>query len=203
MININKRILIVCEDGKSSKLYFEAFKKDKKLKRDLASVMIKVVHPRDHSPLGLVKAAKKKKLKARRERNPYDEIWIVLDKDYHANIDKAFNMARDNKIHIALSSICFEYWVLLHFEKTMKAFRKCDKIISYIRRKHYSNYLKKSNAYPVLIEKTKLAISNGKWVVKQNMNDIERGVKLYELAAYTDVHLLVEKLINPKKYLLF
>lgn len=202
MISINKRILILCEDGKSSKLYFEAFKKDEKLRRDLASVSIEVVHPKDHSPVGLVKAAKDKKKKAKRERNPYDEIWIVLDKDYHANMDKAFNMAKDNKINIALSSICFEYWVLLHFEKTSKAFRKCDEVISYIRKKHFSNYLKSDNTYIDLKDKINIAIKNGKWIVKHNQNDINRGVKIYELSAYTDVHLLVEKLINPKKYLL-
>lgn len=201
-MKINKRLLIVCEDGKSSKLYFEAFKKDEKLKRGLASVSIEVVHPKDHSPVGLVKEAKIKKLKARRERNPYNEIWVVLDKDYHANIDRAFIMAKDNKINMALSSICFEYWVLLHFERTSKSFRKCDDVISYIRKKHFSDYLKSDNAYTDLKNKVEVAIKNGEWIVKQTENDIYRGTKLYELTAYTDVHLLVQKLIKPKEYLL-
>lgn len=87
-MQISKRILILCEDGKSSKLYFESFKKDEKLKRDLAAVSIEVIHPKDHSPVGLVRAAKEKKRKAKRERNPYDEIWVVLDKDYHKNIQQ-------------------------------------------------------------------------------------------------------------------
>lgn len=126
MLNFSKRLLIVCEDVKSSKIYFESFKKDERLKRDLASVRIEVVHPKDYSPVGLVSAAKAKKAKARRERNTYNEIWIVLDKDYHANIDKAFNMAYANKFRIALSAICFEVWVLLHFEKTSKSFIKWE-----------------------------------------------------------------------------
>ena len=37
MIKISKRILILSEDEKSSKLYFQSFKKDEKLKRDLSS----------------------------------------------------------------------------------------------------------------------------------------------------------------------
>lgn len=85
MLSYSKRLLIICEDKKSSKLYFEAFKKDEKLKRDLASVSIDVVHPKDHSSVGLVMDAKQKQIKAKRERNPYNEIWIVLDKDYHGN----------------------------------------------------------------------------------------------------------------------
>jgi len=65
MIDISKRILIVCEDEKSSKLYFESFKRDEKLKRHLASVDIEVVHPRDYSPVGLVNEAKRKKKRAK------------------------------------------------------------------------------------------------------------------------------------------
>jgi hypothetical protein len=202
MLNFNKRILIICEDKKSSKLYFEAFKKDEKLKRDLASVSIEVVQPKDHSPVGLVTEAKQKKLRAKRDRNPYNEIWIVLDKDHHANIGKAFNMAYANKFKIALSVICFEYWVLLHFEKTCKPFTKCDAIISYIRKHHFSGYLKSDNVYVDLKDKVNGAIKNGKWVVRQNKNDIERGHKLYELAAYTDVYILVERLLKPKEFIL-
>jgi hypothetical protein len=104
MLHISKRLLIVCEDLKSSKLYFESFKRDEKLKRDLASVSIEVVHPKDHSPVGLVTAAKQKKLKAKRDRNPYSEIWIVLDRDYHANIDKAFNMAYGKGLELLFRS---------------------------------------------------------------------------------------------------
>lgn len=202
MLSFSKRLLILCEDGKSSKLYFEAFKRDEKLKRDLASVSIEVVHPKDHSPLGLVIEAKAKVQKARRDRNPYNEIWIVLDKDHHANIDKAIDFAHANKYNIALSVICFEYWVLLHFEKTCKAFNKCDDIIHYIRKNHFPTYLKKENAYDDLKDKVNHAIENGKRVVKQNKTDIERGIKLYELSAYTDVHLLVQRLIKPKEFIL-
>ena len=203
MLNISKRILILCEDEKSSKLYFESFKKDEKLKRDLSSVDIEVIHPKDHSPVGLVTKAKEKKKKAKRERNPYDEIWIVLDKDYHANMEKALNMANDNKIKVALSIICFEYWVLLHFEKTTMSFEKCDDVIKYIKRKHFKNYEKQSNCYVALKDKIEVAIKNGEWLLKRVKNDIDRGMKITEFHTYTNVHLLVRKLINPQKYFKF
>ncbi len=199
MIDIGKRILIVSEDEKSAKLYFESFKRDEKLKRLLSSVDIEVVHPKDHSPVGLVKEAKLKKQKAKRDRNPYNEVWIVLDKDGHANLGQAMNTAKDNKISVALSIICFEYWVLLHFEKTTSVFNKCDDIISYIRKKHFHEYQKNINSYIALKDKVDTAIENGKWIVKQNRNDIDRGMPIYKLSAYTDVHILVERLLNPKK----
>lgn len=199
MLSISKRLLIVCEDEKSSKLYFESFKRDEKLKRQLSSVDIDVVHPKDHSPVGLVNKAKDNKKKAKRDRNPYDEVWIVLDKDGHANLNQALITARDNKIKVALSVMCFEYWILLHFERKKKPFTKCDDIISYIKKEHFNNYEKSTNAYSSLKDKIETAIENAIWLMKQNQNDIDRGAKIYDLSAYTDVHILVRKLIKPEK----
>ncbi len=197
MREISKRILIVCEDEKSSKLYFESFKKDEKLKRNLSAVVVKVVHPKDHSPVGLVEEAKHLKKKAKRDRNPYDEIWVVPDRDGHQGMDRAFNMAKDNKIKIALSVICFEYWVLLHFEKTARFFKKCDDVIRHIKKNHYPNYSKKNENFTFLHQQIEVAIKNAKWLSKQNKNDLDRGIKMYDLEAYTNVHLLVQKLIKP------
>lgn len=199
MLNISKRLLIVCEDEKSSKLYFESFKRDEKLKRQLSSVDIEVVHPKDHSPVGLVKEAKEKKKKAKRDRNNYNEVWIVLDKDGHANLDQALITARDNKIKVGLSVMCFEYWILLHFERKKRPFTKCDEIISYIKNNHFADYVKSINSYTLLRDRVDIAIKNGEWLMNQNQNDIDRGTKIYDLSAYTDVHILVEKLMNPKK----
>lgn len=201
MFDIAKRILIVCEDEKSAKFYFESFKKDEKLRRGLASVDIEVIHPKDHSPVGLVNKAKEKKKKASRERNPYNEVWIVTDKDNHANIDSAIEIANDSNIKVALSVICFEYWILLHFEKTTRHFSKCDEVIYHIRKKHWKDYEKNTDSYFYLQARIHTAIKNGEWLLKQNQNDIDRGIKITQLSAYTNVHLLVKKLINPRKYL--
>lgn len=200
MFNISKRILILCEDEKSSKLYFQSFRRDQKLKRDLASVDVQVIHPKNHDPIGLVNKAKEMKSKAKRDRNPYEEIWIVLDRDGHVNIDKAILTAEANKIMIALSVICFEYWVLLHYEQTTKSFRKCENIISYIKKNHFAEYQKCDNCYEVLKDKVHTAIANGLWLDKQVENDFDRGIRSYEMSAYTNVHSLVMKLINPKEY---
>ena len=199
MREISKRILIVCEDEKSSKLYFESFKKDEKWRRNLASVDIKVVHPRDHSPVGLVEEAKWLKKKAKRERNPYNEVWVVPDRDGHAGMDKAFNMAKDNNITMALSVVCFETWILLHFEKSAKAFQKCADVIKYIKKNYFSDYEKKSNDFTLLHSKIDTAIKNAEWLFKQNRNELERGKKKYELETHTDIHLIVKNLITPQK----
>jgi len=200
MIPVNKRILILTEDEKSSKYYFNAFKKDEKLKRDLASVNVEVFQPKDYSPLGLVNDAKERKKKAIRGKNKYDEIWIVLDRDGHANFDQALNTAQANQINIALSIKCFEYWVLLHFEYTTRGYRKCDDIISYIKKNHLKDYSKAYCCYEEIRDRVDTAIKHGEMVVKHYQKDIDSGIKIYNLAAYTNVQDLVKKLIDPRKY---
>jgi len=51
----------------------------------------------------------------------------------------------------------------------------------------------------VLKNKIETAIENGVWLMSQNQNDIDRGTKIYKLSAYTDVHILVQKLLKPEK----
>ena len=167
------------------------------MRRELSSVSIEIYQPRNYSPLGLVDEAKRKKLKAKRERNAYNEIWVVLDKNGHANLDRALNKAKANKIDVALSIICFEYWVLLHFEKTSKPYAKCNHVIKYIKENHFREYEKCSNCYAYLKDKIPKAIANGKWLEQQVKNDIQRGIPIHNLNAYTNMHHLVEKLFNP------
>lgn len=197
----SKRILILCEDEKSALSYFNSFRRDEKFRRDLSSVSVEVLHPKDHSPVGLVVEAKRKKLLAKRDRNPYDEIWIVLDRDGHINFPAALNMATDNGIRFALSIICFEYWILLHFEQTLKPFQRCDELIKYLKKKYLPHYDKAINVFDELKENMPNAIRNGIWVEKSVLVDLERGIKIYDIAAYTNVHHLINRLIEPDKYL--
>jgi len=200
-MKVSKNILILCEDEKSSLFYLDSFKKDEKLKRELAAVSIDIYQPKDFSPIGLVEEAKRRKKAAKRERNKFDEIWVVLDRDGHANMAQALERARHSGINVALSVICFEYWILLHFERTTKPFKKCDDVISHIKKNHFADYDKSSNAYLSLSSNTANAIKNGEWLINQVQIDIDRGASPQELGAYTNLHLLVRKLFEPKKFL--
>lgn len=95
--------------------------------------------------------------------------------------------------------MCFEYWILLHFERKKKPFTKCDDIISYIKKEHFKKYEKNTNSYASLKDKIDTAIENAIWLMKQNKNDMDRGTKIYDLSVYTDVHILVRKLLKPEK----
>lgn len=137
--NISHRILILTEGDKTEKNYFESFKRNDKFKRNLSGVDIKVYKPKDHSPLGLVEEAKKKiKETDKKHKDTYDQVWIVFDRVGHTGIPDAIQKVRDfnkkssTKIFIGFSNICFEYWILLHFDATSRPITTVYKLVEMI-----------------------------------------------------------------------
>jgi hypothetical protein len=66
------------------------------------------------------------------EDGTYNEVWTVFDHDNHPARKEAFEVADKEiegiteKVRIAFSSISFEYYLLLHFERIYKAFEKSE-----------------------------------------------------------------------------
>jgi hypothetical protein len=191
----NKRGLILCE-GETEENYFQGLVSQDKYRRKFSSVDVKIFKPKDHSPLGLVKYAKLKINEAKKEKNAYDFVWVIFDKDGHAKIPEAFEIARVSKpeIKIAFTIPCFEYFVLLHFEKTTKPFKKCDAVISQIRKKWLPDYEKATNIFETLLPNKDIGIKNSEWIIEQFNDEIDSGKRIYEISAYSNIHDLVEYL---------
>ncbi len=197
-VKFNKRGLILCE-GETEENYFNGLISQEKYRRKFASIDVEIFKPKDHSPIGLIKHAKSLIKRAKRERNEYDFVWVVFDRDGHQGIPDAFEMARTNdpEIKIAFTSPCFEYFILLHFEKTTRSFIKCDDVISNIKKSNYiPDYEKSSNLFKTLEDVKEVGLANSKWLRKQNDNDIQNGLRDYELPTHTGVDLLVEYLYS-------
>ncbi len=192
----HKRVLIICEGGCTEPAYFNSFKKDTSLK--LYAVNIEIPNTKYTSAKKLVKEASIMKKEAKAERNPFDFVWVVIDKNGYTKNAEAFSQAIANKISIAFSSICFEYWYLLHFKYTTKLYICADDLIHYLKT-YISDYKKSDNYYSKLKHKMQDAITNAKKVQDNYKPDIERGTKIYELPAYTDVNKLVELLLSLGK----
>jgi len=64
------------------------------------------------------------------EYKTFDEVWAVFDHDNHPARKEAFEKAKkviDGKVvKIAFSSIAFEYYLILHFERIHNAFLKSE-----------------------------------------------------------------------------
>lgn len=200
---IRLRILILTEGEKTEVNYFNSFKRSEKYRRNLSGIDIKIYKPKNHSPLGLVKEAlAKAKIK---KNDKYDIIWIIFDKDGHQGIPNTFEEVRqhnqdnpNNKINIGFSSICIEYWILLHFEKTSKPFKKCDEVIGHIESSgHITDYEKGKFKYEILVEKDKIdkAVENAKWLASRQESELKND-RIYEINPVTTVHRLVQLLVS-------
>lgn len=63
------------------------------------------------------------------DKEGFDELWAVYDKDGHPHHREAYELANNieicnEKVNIGFSSIAFEFWILLHFEYSNTTFLK-------------------------------------------------------------------------------
>jgi len=137
-----KRFLIVCEDDKSAPNYFHALKKH----FNLSATSIEIVGSGGHTqPVQVVNQAIKIKVSASDDASgtlPFDEVWCVIDGDYGPKIFNARVKAIANEVKLAISTMCFEYWILLHFEENASATIDCDTLVSYLKKTHLAEYEK-------------------------------------------------------------
>lgn len=190
-----KRGLILCE-GKTEENYFKGFVSQERYKRNFTSISVDIYKPKDHSPHGLLEEAKSRYKEAKKEKNPFDFIWIVFDKDGHIKVPNTFEEAINSPmpVKIAFTVPCFEYFALLHFERTTKPYKRCKGVISAITGNHIPDYEKSSNLFETLKLKHTTGLKNSKWVLSQLEEDLARGKKPYDLSCYSNIHEIIENL---------
>lgn len=89
-----------------------------------------------NTPVALVEEAIKERDKAKRDEEALatDEYWVVYDRESvnkyaDALHQQAFDLAKSNTLHVVLSNVCFEYWILLHFIDSAISANCCDDVI--------------------------------------------------------------------------
>ena len=193
-----KRVLILCEGGKTEPNYFKGLRVDPSHAKSLSGVQV-VVHPtKKNSAKELVAEAISLMKEAKQERNAYDEVWVVVDRDGYTKHPESFDRAIANKIRIGFSSTCFEYWILLHFEYTTRQFANCDEVIEVLNR-HIPEYDKADNIYDKIKDRTQTAIANGERVIRYWAQEAGDGRPIWNFLPYTDVGKLVDSLINDNE----
>ena len=122
----------------------------------------------------------------------YDQVWCVFDVEIpHKNVSlaQALDKAKANRISLAVSNPCFEFWGLLHFKRTGQDFRDCHEVMSAVR-KHIRDYAKGMDLYVHLAPKTDDAIANAKSIDSQHSPETHPA----KCNPSTGVHRLVEYL---------
>ena len=122
---------------------------------------------------------------------PYDHVWCVVDVDQHESLDQAFDRARANSLSLAITNPCFEYWYILHFERTSRLFSSTSDVLTRLRR-HYSAYTKNhAGTFAVVYPMTEQAIRNAEGVIREK----GYGEDLRKCNPSTHVHRLVKLLL--------
>ncbi len=156
--------LIVCE-GETEQEYFEAAR----IKYGLTTAEIVLAeNTKGAAPISVVACAEEKCA----ERGGYDQIYCVFDRDDHESFDRARTRietlaGRKNKplpVREAISIPCFEFWMLLHHERTDAPFNRCANVIERLR--HHMPGYEKADAATArqLISKLEDALGNAAWL---------------------------------------
>ncbi len=108
------RVLVICEDTKSSKTYLE------EASRQFRSyAQVEFAHSGNTDPQGIVNSGVKRS-------KTFDHVYCVIDRDSHhePNFKAALALGDANKAKVTVltSYPCFEFWLLLHFEYTRAPF---------------------------------------------------------------------------------
>ena len=105
-------ILVVCEGTKTEPNYFEAFAE---IEQGV------VVYDIEVKGLGRGTIDVVEKAIRLKNKNNYDRVWAVFDKDDFPakDFNKAIEMAQNNGVEVAWSNEAFELWYLYHFQNVV------------------------------------------------------------------------------------
>lgn len=150
-----RKILILCEGAKTEPNYFSKFPLDKNLLE---------VKGLGYVCDSLVEEAIRRKNQAEDRKNPYNQVWCVLDKDSNPshNFHRAIQLGNDHKVRIAYSIEAFELWYILHFEYLQSGINRAryiDKISVHLKRRYKK---KDKTMYDEISYKQREAINNAK-----------------------------------------
>lgn len=197
---------IYCEGEKTEPIYINGY-----INEYLSEHRnILIVEENDKTtPVQLVELAIKDK-----KNNPENDIyWVVFDRESvnkysHVLHLKAKKEAEKNGINIAISNICFEYWLLLHLKYTTAFYENYDDLI---KNSELKTLLEKqglkvkydkadTQIFDLLKNKIKDAIQNAEKVNNSAISGAEPGKESpCYLNAYTNFH---ELLIDMKIFIL-
>lgn len=174
---IRQRFLIVCEGEETEPNYFMNFRVPKVVV-DVKGLGI--------NPSKIVDEAKKY-----RDKDEYDQIWCVFDRDSWPERDfcYAIQSAEDAGFKTAYSNESFELWYILHFEFLNTAVSRSE-YSQKLSRLLGHKYLKNSDSiYDELLNKQHIAIKNA-----QNLLNQYSPCNPAKDNPSTTVHLLVQEL---------
>ena len=196
------RILIVCEDEKSSRFYLLGLVKELRLST------VDIIHG-NSNPSSILEVARYEYTVASQRGDAYDRVYCVFDRDSHVTFDntcqelkqcheggyKKSNIKIPSKVFFPAitTTPCYEFWLLLHFTYSTKPYHStgaqspCDTANSDLK-SHHPKYDKADKGiFQKLKDKLPVAIQNAKQLATNNQ-------QTQSTDPHTNFHELVEYL---------
>lgn len=156
----------------------------------------------------------------------FNEVWVVFDDDHHPAKAEAFSKADEmidgKRVNIAYSSISFEYYLLLHFERIYKTFEKSEcrennrtlicssgqhpndcqgeKCVGgYARKRGYWQDSKSTRSlFPLIEDKLKIGFWNSAWL-RYTSQMHSNNTALYKRNPFVTTDSVVKRLTGHEK----
>lgn len=187
------RLLIVCEGEKTEISYFREMISTHRL----PTANITIIND-GSAPISVVNGA----IKRLKEDSDFDRVYCVFDRDEHASFDQAIRKAKEYRgveIIPIVSNRQFEFWFILHFSDSTKAYsssKDIEKALEKLIQKEGVSGFKysknKSGMYDLTRNNIKSAIERSKRIIEmaQKNGDLEYS------NPSTLVHIVVEDLLK-------
>lgn len=205
---VKPKIYIFCEGEKTEPSYIRAYIATRhphctRLKK--AEQPVEIKDTIKNTPKQLVEVAVdwKKKLDF-----AGDQVWVLYDRESerrYSNEDHqtALSKANSHDIKVALSNVCFEFWLLLHLTDRAPAMESCEELIgSKVFKAAFASigiekYNKKDSneVSKKLVQETYVAAArvNAQRINQQTIKTYATDTdKPYKLKPYTDVYKLLD-----------
>lgn len=188
----NKRVLILCE-GITEEVYAKALRTAFLPRHLQRTVTIDVVRHKKNDPTSLLEEAKHRVKQAKKEKIPYDYVWIFFDHDNSPNLKYVIGEVSKLYIKLAFSAISLEFWFILHFDDCGKVFHNAEECLKYLEKLWPKYHKTKINHFVELGDRVNIAIERAEHLEKKNA-----GLNILDKQPYTSVHQLIEffKLLN-------
>ena len=188
---------IFCEGEKTEPLYINGYINH--YHSDKRNIVV-VEDTKKNTPIQLVEVAIEHKSK-----NPDEDVyWVVFDRESVAKYPhdlhlQAQSKAKSNGIEIAISNVCFEFWLLLHLKYTTASYSNYDDLIknsnlkTLLTAKGLKKEYDKADVYifDILKDDIAEAIKNTEKVNNNTLKTVSAGNNSpCFLNPYTDIHEL-------------
>lgn len=189
---------IFCEGEKTEPNYFNCYL-DRYHPGNRRLRVIKIEDTKKNTPVQLVEEAIK--LKCDRSCPKHDMFWVVYDRERVAKYSdelhcQTFSAANKYDVKVAISNVCFEIWILLHFEANTASYSCYEDLIknSNLSKVHIKDYAKGDKGiFATFVKNVEDAKNNA---IAMNSNTIKNAdrtwTKPYQWNPYTDVYKLLD-----------